>query len=97
MNHIVEHAPKTVISLSLNRENTLQLPIGRKGHSSEGDNDVEFEYKEGKGLMRYTIRKTFDGEIQSTYRQFFTPFNELNIKIVVSFLDLIIKYPLKAV
>jgi hypothetical protein len=44
--------------------------------------------------MRYSIRKIFEAEIQSSYKQFFTPFNELYLNIVVTFLDLVIKYPL---
>ena len=43
--------------------------------------------------MRYSIRKLFHAEVQSTYKQFFTPFNELYLKIVVTLLDLTVHFP----
>ena len=44
--------------------------------------------------MRYSIRKIFSASVQSSYKQFFTPFNELYLKIVLTFMTLAIKYPL---
>ena len=33
---------KAAIIMALNRENPIELPITRKGHSSEGDTDIEY-------------------------------------------------------
>ncbi len=93
MNHF-EGVPNLSISLAFNKQNGIELPLKKEGKLNVNDNDITFKYKSQEGVIRYVIRKIFTADLQSSYKQFFTPFNLLYLNIVIHFLPMTAEIPL---
>lgn len=79
------------IELPLNYEDSQNIEINKD--FNEGLFDVSTKYDEENLVMSYTIRKRFQAKLDGTYRQFFAPFNMINIQLVLKFSDTEFKNP----